>query len=45
MIEGNASDPNSDNEFYYNNGQPFSTGDKESNAGGSECAIGYAQFG
>ncbi len=37
-IEGNASDANSDGGFYYNNRMPFSTIDKESNAGGSLCA-------
>jgi hypothetical protein len=37
-IEGNASDANPYNGFYYNNGQPFSTVDKSSNPSGSDCA-------
>jgi hypothetical protein len=40
LIEGNASDANSDGGFYYNNGLPFSTGDKNSSQYGSECANG-----
>ena len=28
-----------DHEFYYNNGMPFSTGDKASNENGDYCAI------
>ena len=37
-IEGNASDANPMVGFIFNNGMPFSTGDKESNEGGSNCA-------
>jgi hypothetical protein len=37
-IEGNASDANPASGFHYNNGLPFSTGDKSSNADGSFCA-------
>ena len=37
-IEGNASTANEPPGFYYNNGLPFSTIDKESNSGGSTCA-------
>jgi hypothetical protein len=44
-IEGNASNANESRGFIYNNGLPFSTGDKESNLGGSYCATGGYKFG
>ncbi len=37
-IEGNASDANPNTGFIYNNGQTFSTVDKETNYHGSYCA-------
>ncbi len=37
-IEGNASDTTPNTGFIRNNGLPFSTVDKESNAQGSYCA-------
>ncbi len=37
-IEGNASDTNESRGFIYNNGLPFSTRDKDSNAAGNLCA-------
>jgi hypothetical protein len=43
-IEGNASDTG-DVGFIYNNGLPFSTGDKASSLYGSYCANGEYQHG
>ena len=45
LIEGNASNLNDPRGFYYNNGMPFSTGDKASNQDGSYCANGQYQYG
>ncbi len=45
LIDGNASAANDSDGFYSNNGNPFSTVDKESNDGGSNCANGQAQYG
>jgi hypothetical protein len=42
-IEGNASDSSPNYGFHYNNGMPFSAGDKSSN-GNSNCA-NNAQYG
>ncbi len=39
-IEGNASYTDTSIGFIVNNRMPFSTCDKESNAGGSHCACG-----
>ncbi len=44
-IEGNASYANESTGFIYNNGKPFSTVDKESNVGGSDCAYSTYQLG
>jgi hypothetical protein len=45
-IEGNASAANdTNNGFIWNNGIPFSTGDKGSNQHGSTCANGVKQLG
>jgi hypothetical protein len=45
-IEGNASDASMSTGFMYNDGMPFSTGDKESSEGASLCANGdYLQLG
>ncbi len=43
-IEGNASDADPNHGFISNNGMPFSTYDRESNAGGSHCAYDF-QYG
>ena len=44
-IEGNASHADPSFGFIYNDGMPFSTGDKESNQAGSGCANGQYQQG